>query len=209
LWDEVPRRLQAQLRAAGLDEANAEVWSRWHKETWADLCGLLLGGPALVASLMDVVARTPAVTLGFQPEGVHPTPYLRVLINLELLRRMGFTWEADHYERLWRTLYPNPQAGSIPSVLLNRFPRAGAVVVDTICYQPYGQLGGKSLADVTCFRREYQPMVEEAARRLATATDPGIIPARFLVGAARWAFDRKLTTSSKINEHFYQALKKR
>ena len=51
---------------------------------------LLLGGPCIVASLMDVVGRSPQITYHFDRNGVHPTPYLRVLISVELLRRMGF-----------------------------------------------------------------------------------------------------------------------
>ena len=35
-------------------------------------------------------------------------------------------------------------------------------------------------------------MIEEAARRLAAGTDPGVVPERFLIGAARIALDRRL-----------------
>jgi hypothetical protein len=91
LWQEVPRQILVRLRRSGIDPVTARTWARWHKEIWADLSGLLLGGPACVASLMDVVAGSPASTLAFSPSGVHPTPYLRVFINLELLRRIGFS----------------------------------------------------------------------------------------------------------------------
>jgi hypothetical protein len=52
-------------------------------------------------------------------------------------------------------------------------------------------------------------MVEEAARRLATGTDPGIIPERFLVGAARYALDHRLAEPRAITEHFYKELARR
>ena len=45
----------ARLTADGLPPEVAEVWARWHKEMTADLFALLLGGPAAVESLMDVV----------------------------------------------------------------------------------------------------------------------------------------------------------
>jgi hypothetical protein len=51
--------------------------------------------------------------------------------------------------------------------------------------------------------------VEEAARRLATGTDPGIIPERFLVGAARYALDQRLAEPGAITEHFYKELARR
>ncbi|MBI5668077.1 MAG: hypothetical protein HZC41_08715 [Chloroflexi bacterium] len=209
LWDDVPRRLSRRLLEAGLAAPVAATWARWHKEIWADLCGLLLSGPAVVASLLDVVARTPFSTTAFNPAGVHPTSYLRVLINLELLRRMDFPAQAAAFEQLWRRLYPDPSLGGIPPAMLASFPRACEVVVDTICFQPYPQLGGRALADVSRFRPDHHRMAEEAAARLAQGTDPGIIPARFLIGAVRLAFDRRLAAPEVIARHFYRALVQR
>lgn len=209
LWDDVPRQLARRLIEAGIDAPIAATWARWHKEIWADLCGLLLSGPAVVASLLDVVARTPFSTTAFNPAGVHPTSYLRVLINLELLRRMDFSAQAAAFEQLWRRLYPDPSLGGIPPSMLASFPRACELVVDTICFQPYPQLGAKALADVTRFRPDHYQMAEEAAARLARGTDPGIIPARFLIGAVRLAFDRRLAAPDVIARHFYRALVQR
>ena len=102
----VPLAIARTLLRAGFGNKVARVWVRWNRETFADLCGLLLGGPCVVASLMDVVGRSPQITYHFNPNGVHPTPYLRVLISIELLRRMGFQAEAEKYARAWTTLYP-------------------------------------------------------------------------------------------------------
>jgi hypothetical protein len=209
LWQIVPRQIHRRLLRAGFRPAVASIWTRWHKEIWADLCGLLLGGPAIVASLLDVVARSPARTKTYSPGGVHPTPYLRVPINLELLRRMGFAREAAAISRLWSHMYPKPRRSNLPKALLDTFPRANRLVVDTICFQPYRQLGDKSLAQVVRFTPGHQKMVQEAARRLAAGTDPGIIPARFLVGATRWAVDHKLARPGRITGNFYQSLSKR
>lgn len=209
LWNEVPRRILARLREAGVDEQISRVWARWHKEIWADLSGLLLGGPAIVASLIDVVAMSPAQTLAFNPAGVHPTSYLRVLINLELLRRMGFGALALDFQRMWERMYPDPRRSMIPRALLDTFEQAHKLVVDTICFQSYRQLGSRCLAEVVCFRPTHQHMTEEAARRIAGGTDPGIIPARFLVGATRWAVDHRLAPPERIAKNFYHALVRR
>lgn len=209
LWNDVPRHVYARLTQNGIDQQSASIWARWHKETWADLCGLLLSGPAVVSSLLDVVARSPLSTTAFNPTGVHPTSYLRVLINLELLRRMGFPEQAATFEQLWKGMYPNPQIGGIPRGMLASFPQACALVVDTMCFQPYPQLGNKTLADVVRFTPNHHRMTEEAAGRIAQGIDPGIIPARFLIGAARLAFDRRLAPSDVIARHFYRALAQR
>jgi hypothetical protein len=209
LWKEVPRRILSRLTGSGIDPVTSRTWARWHKEIWADLSGLLLGGPACVASLMDVVGGSPRATLAFSPAGVHPTPYLRVFISLELLRRLGFPQEAEELHQLWSGMYPPPRQSNIPRLMLDSFSHANRLVVDTICFQPYEQLGGKSLAEVIGFKAGHQRMIQEAAGRLAAGTDPGILPARYLVGATRWAVDHRLADPEVITRNFYQALANR
>ncbi len=205
----IPRNIARRLLAQGRWRFVASVWTRWNRETFADMSGLLLGGPAIVASLMDTVGRAPASVMNYAPRAPHPTPYLRTFISIELLRRMGFPDEAKQYYRAWTRLYPKPDAGTIPPALLKDFHDVIATVVDTICFQPYAELGNKSLAQVTMFDSRRQQMVEEAARRLAAGNDPGIIPERFLIGAARFAFDHRLARPGVISENFYKELSRR
>jgi hypothetical protein len=206
---DLPRKIAQRLLEAGLSRFVASVWTRWNREIFADMSAVLLGGPCIVGSLMDVVGRAPAAVFGFNPRGVHPTPYLRTLINVELLRRMGFTDEAQQYREAWTRLYPSPRAGNIPDSMLETFPKACVLVVDTICYQPYKSLGNKPLAQVVHFQKKEQQMIEEGARRLAAGVDPGIIPARFLIGATRVALDRGLARPGVITKNFYQELARR
>jgi hypothetical protein len=205
----VPARMGRQLLDAGLPREVASVWVRWNRELYADLSGLLLGGPAVVGSLLDVIGRSPETVLTYDPRGPHPTPYLRAFISFELLRRMGFADQAEHYRRLWVRLYPDARAGTLPGRLLETFPRANRIVVDAVCYQPFGALGGKYLADVLPFGAKEQQMTEEVAQRLAAGTDPGIVPERFLIGAARFALDQRLARPGVITRNFYAELARR
>ena len=82
------------------------------------MVGGLLGGEAFVSSLMDVIGRAPAQSLGYSPRGVHPTPYLRTFLSCELLRRMGFAERAREFRRAWSQLYPSPRASTLPPKLL-------------------------------------------------------------------------------------------
>ncbi|HSE97941.1 MAG TPA: hypothetical protein VLD57_06680, partial [Blastocatellia bacterium] len=209
LAEAIPRSIAQRLLREGRGRFVASVWTRWNRETFADMSGLLLGGPAIVASLMDTVGRAPASVLTYSPRAPHPTPYLRTFISIELLRRMGFQEEAKQYQKVWNCLYPKPGAGNIPPALLRDFHDVIAIVVDTICFQPYAEIGNKSLSQVTMFDSRRQQMTEEAARRLASGTDPGIIPERFLIGAARFAFDRRLARPGVISENFFKALARR
>ncbi len=205
----IPRQIGERLLRAGLPRSVALVWVRWNRETFADLSGLLLGGPAVVASLMDVIGRGPKTVLTFSSSGPHPTPYIRAFISFELLRRMGFPEYAALGRRAWMRCYPNPHRGTIPRPMLETMTQAIQIVVDTICYRPYATLGNKCLAQVIKFGPKEQLLVEEAARRLAAGNDPGIIPERFLIGAARHAFDERLARPQVIQENFYRELARR
>lgn len=205
----IPRAIAQRLLDAGCGRLTASVWTRWNRETFADLSGLLLGGPAIVGSLMDVVGRGPDTVVSYSSRGPHPTPYLRTFISIELLRRMGFAKEADDYRQTWTRLYPSGRPGNIPPAVLDSFPEAKALVVDTICYQPYPSLGNKSLAEVIRFEPKEQQMIEEAARRIAVGTDPGVVPERFLIGAVRFALDQRLARPGVLAENFYKELARR
>jgi hypothetical protein len=206
---EIPRRVALRLLNARLGRSVAQTWARWNREMFADMSALLLGGPEVVGSLMDVVGRAPAAVFAFGPGAVHPTPYLRTLISVELLRRMGFPEEAERYRRAWTRIYPNPRAGNIPEAMIETFPEACAKAVDTMCFQPYETLGDKSLAQVIRFQKKDQQMIEEAAGRMAAGVDPGIIPERFLIGASRVALNRRLARPGIIMLNFYKELVRR
>ncbi len=205
----VPRNIALRILRAGGSRAVAAVWTRWNREIFADMSGLLLGGPAVVASLMDVVGRSPQTVLHYSPGAPHPTPYLRTFLSIELLRRMGFEDEARQFERAWTRIYPNPRAGNIPGGVLDTAREVVRLVVDTICFQPYPSLGNKRLAEVIRFAPKEQQMIEEAAQRLATGTDPGVVPERFLIGATRFALDQRLATPDIITANFYKELARR
>ena len=209
LWLVVPKLINARLAAAGLPPDVRRIWVRWTKETFADLIGILLIGPAFVDSTMDVVGKGAAATGAFNPKGVHPTPYLRVGIGTHLLRKIGFGADAERIDRVWARLYPAAVGAAIPAAFRDAFAKALPIVVDTIVATPYTQLGGKTLRQVVCFRPQDQEVAIEAAARLAGGRDPGIVPERFLINAARIAFDRRMAAPGLINRNFHDALGRR
>ncbi len=206
---DIPRQVGMQLLKADMGRSVASVWVRWNREMFADMSALLLGGPEVVGSLMDVIGRAPAAVFGFNPSGPHPTPYLRLLISSEMMRRMGFTREAEQYARAWTRIYPNPRAGNIPKDVMRTFPKACAVAVDAMCFRPYRSLGNKSLSHVIRFEKKDQAMIEESAKRIAGGNDPGILPERYLIGAARVALNRRMARPGVITGNFYHELVRR
>jgi len=210
LWEEMARNVYRRLTTEGrIVPQVARVWARWHKEIMADMFALLLGGPAAVESLMDVVGRAQQSTIKFNVLAVHPTPYLRVLINLVLLRRMGFKEMALALLQIWQRLYPAVSVADIPEPILRTFQQASELVVDTMVYQAYVQFGNKSMAQILPFGSKEMSMVEEAGRRLAAGQDTSIIPPRFMIGAARFALDHHLAKPEVITDNFYRMLGRR
>jgi len=59
------------------------------------------------------------------------------------------------------------------------------------------------------FEKKDQKMIEEAAGRMAAGTDPGIIPERYLISAARYALNHRLARPGVITDHFYKELIRR
>jgi hypothetical protein len=173
------------------------------------MLGCLLGGEAFVASLMDVIGRSPEQVLAYSPRSVHPTPYLRTFLSCELLARMGFPERAEALRRAWRRLYPSTRGTTIPPVVLHTRREAVPLVVEAVCFTRFPSLGGKSLREVITFEPRHQLMIEEAAARLATGTDPGVVPERFLIGAVRTAVDRNLAAPEVLMRNFYVELSRR
>jgi hypothetical protein len=206
LSKDIPRNIAKRLLSEGLGRQVAMTWTRWNREMFADMSALLLGGPEVVASLMDVIGRSTKAVVAFNPRGVHPTPFFRLLNSVELLRRMGFTKEAERFRKAWLKIYPSTMMGNIPPAISKSYGTAVQLAVDTMCYRPYKSLGNKSLAQVIQFGAKEQTMIEEAARRLASGTDPGIIPERFVIGAVRFALEKRLARPNVIAKNFYKTL---
>jgi len=145
----------------------------------------------------------------FNPLGVHPTSYLRVLISLVLLSRMGFEKTAVDLRRVWLQLYPRLTPADIPQPIMETFSRASELAVDTMAFQPYKQFAGKSLTQVLKFGPREMEIVEQAGRQLASGQELGAVPARFMIGAARFALDNRLATPQAITDNFYRTLGRR
>ena len=69
---DIPRTMARTLLAADQPKNVAGIWTRWNREMFADMSALLLGGPEVVGSLMDVVGRAPATVFAFNPIAPHP-----------------------------------------------------------------------------------------------------------------------------------------
>jgi hypothetical protein len=199
IWLENRSAVQRRVLNTTGDPWITRIWTRWHKEIFADLIALLLGGPAVGQSMMDFLSHPSPRVLTFRPLSVHPTAYLRTLVMAEMVRRMGFDEDAKRMQNIWNGLY-GPQIGSsrIPRRLLQTASRVIPHVVDEIAFQTRRGLGQLALADVVSFSAADEQSIRAAAPQIAGGRVPTDLPPRFTVSASRYAMARSLAPPAKI-----------
>lgn len=187
LWDENQGAVARRLERTPTDPLVGAIYRRWHKEIFADLAALLLGGPAAAWGMLDFLAHPAPKTMTYKPGGAHPTGYVRGLLLAEMLARMGFAGESGRLARVWTRLYHPAEGHRMPAALIVSAPSAIPAVVDEIAFQTRGALAHRALADVIPFGREDERAIRQGARLLARGRVPSHLPPRFLVSASRYA----------------------
>ena len=188
VWQENQNAVAKRVLIVSGDRALVAIYGRWHKEIFADMAALLLGGPAAAWGMALFLAHPAPRVLTYRHKGAHPTGYLRVLMLAEMLRRMGFEPQATRMERVWRRLYDTRRLHRMPPRLLSSARRLLPHVVDEIAFQTRRNLAHRALADVIRFRREDEEAIQAAARRLTEGRAPEMTLApRHVVSAASYA----------------------
>ena len=186
IWQEnrqaVIRRL---LRTTG-DPGLTRIYGRWHKEIWADLAAILLGGPAAAWGMATFLAHPAPRTLTYRPSA-HPTAYFRIHILAEMLRRLGFEEDALRLRRVWTELYNPRRFHRLPARLLMTSSRIIPEVVDETVFQTRRNLAQRAVADVIPFTAADERAIKSGAQALVRGIVPADLPLRHLVSAASYA----------------------
>lgn len=192
IWGENRQAVVTRILRESRDPTLARIYGRWHKEIFADLAALLLGGPSAAWGLAVFLSHPRQRVLTYRPGGAHPTGYFRVLILAEMLRRMGFARDGTQLAHIWRTLYRVRPGDRLPPVLVANAGKMSRAVVDEIAFQTRRNLAQHALADVIPFGQADEDAIEDGARRLAAGhPPPGDLAPRFLVSAASYALSRE------------------
>jgi hypothetical protein len=189
IWQENRQAVLRRVMGRARDPFLASVYGRWHKEIFADLAAILLGGPAAAWGMADFLAHPLPRTVTYRPGGAHPTAYLRVYLLAEMMRRLGFEGEATRLLRVWQGLYRPQGRHRIPQPLIASAPRLIPEIVDEIAFQTRRNLAQRALVDVIPFRRSDQEAIQQAALVLERGGAPELAP-RHLVSAAHLALER-------------------
>ncbi len=189
VWQENETAVASRLARMRFDPLVVTIFRRWHKEIFADLAALLLGGTASAWGMMEFLSHPGARAMTYRPGGAHPTGWIRVLMLTEMMRRMGFAEAAAEAEKVWRRLYNPARGHRMPPALIAAVPRAVPAVIDEIAYQPRRGLGQHALADAIPFFRTDEANIRRGGMTIAAGRIPQGLPPRFLVSASRFALE--------------------
>jgi len=189
IWQETREAVIVRLHEARLPLRVVAIYGRWHKEIFADLAALLLGGPAAAYGMAEFLAHPADRVMTYRPGGPHPVGYLRILLLAEMLRRMRFSREAEDLAGIWRSLYDPRRGHRIPTELLATSGRAIPAVVDEIAFQPRRNLAQRALVSVIRFTADHQRAIRRAAFDLAAGLPATNVPPRHVPAACRYALN--------------------
>jgi hypothetical protein len=166
LVDERSGQRPLQLGQDGLSLAQLErVQAGWFEETFCDVFGTLMCGPAYVRTMITLFAAEddPREILAVATDGslydTHPPRQLRVIAGCQVLRRAGLHEEAAALRAEWderhtfegrapdRILFP--MGGSYLAVPLPPLEDLVVALVDRLVASPFKALGGLALEDVS------------------------------------------------------------
>jgi hypothetical protein len=210
VWQETQQAVQRRVFQVTRNPWLTRCWARWHSEITADAFAILLGGPASARSMKDFLAYPSERVLTFRPLGVHPIPYLRMFIQAEILRRLGFLAAARRIQRVWSGLYDRDvPRGRAPASLIATARRVIPHVVDEVAFQPRRGLAQRALVDVVPFSAADERMIQRAAPLIARGTLPADLPPRFAVSASRYALEGRMAPPPVISRTVLMGLARR
>jgi hypothetical protein len=191
IWQENRKAVVSRVFRESRDPALTQIYGRWHKEIFADLAALLLGGPAAAWGLALFLAHPRHRVMTYRGKGAHPTGYFRVLLLAEMLRRMGFERDSGQLAHVWHSLYRVRSADRLPPLLVASASKMARAVVDEIAFQTRRNLAQHALADVIPFRLNDEAAIKDGTRQLVANGPVPDLPPRFLVSAVSYALSRE------------------
>lgn len=191
IWQENRKAVVTRVFRESRDPALTQIYGRWHKEIFADLSALLLGGPAAAWGLALFLSHPRQRVMTYRAKGAHPTGYFRVLLLAEMLRRMGFERDSSQLGHVWHSLYRLRPSDRLPPRLVAAGPKMARAVVDEIAFQTRRNLAQHALADVIPFGQDDEAAIKDGTRQLVETGRVPDLPPRFLVSAVSYALSRE------------------
>jgi hypothetical protein len=184
LTEGIEALVEAALDACSAPEERRSAWRCWAGELFADLYGILAGGPAYVSGLMDFLVLAPAEIMDARQQGPYwtgyPTDALRIVANLHALDYLGITDAASRLRTVWTSRFPRHA--------MTEFEPDARAVVEQLLSGAYQNLAGKALKDVISFGTVEAAQADDVRKSLRQSKAPAQ-PIRPTVAGTRLAFE--------------------
>jgi hypothetical protein len=128
--------------------ALVDAWADTASEVVADIHAFVHCGYAAVAALHDVVASEEAAILRYLPGDPHPIPFIRVLLNVELCKRMFGAGPWDELAEAWMEVNSPSKAAPGTREFLQSSVGLLPQIADLCLSRRLRALGGKSIIEL-------------------------------------------------------------
>ncbi len=219
-----PYDVPYQIEYSGA-EFLSKIWKAWANEAQADIVGLLNCGGAAITALQQIIQfgtidrwdfyQTPA---GFDdsPE-VHPTGYIRNILNIAALRLIGDGHDNLADELVTRlnalsnagdniTWHLNNTPIVVASMPITELARSAEIAAEVLISNKFQALGNQSYKNLRDFTSGDQQIVDSMAEQLVsgepTFSQIDGASARHALAATIFAFEKDHSKSALINRTF-------
>lgn len=176
--------LDAAMEANTFPEDHRKAWRAWLRESFADLYGNLVAGPAFVESLLDFLATDKTSTTQDVRKGpkwgIYPPDYLRLLMNLKALELQNFKIESAGLSQELKNAYGTHA--------MTAFEPDVEHVVSAIVDGVYPEFKNKTLRAIVGFTKSDQENAVKDSERLLNGNAPASTNIRSLLAAARLGY---------------------
>lgn len=200
--------LKQRLIKAGVPDSRIDIWSKWEKEIFADLVGLLFAGPAFAYSMINTLLLPPQSVISYNSEDSHPSHYIRIFLNSAFVRTLikgnkKIIKEADKLDNLWIKLYGNIE--KIGNHMVIDFKNDLPIIFEALIDSKFDILKGYSVRELIPYTASDDAKIKSAIIFLISGQDrPSYIRPRHIISASRLALDQIVIQSddhsSKIND---------
>lgn len=206
LTDTISALLDAVMEREEFPADHRKAWRAWLRESFADLYGNCVAGPAFVGSLLDFLATDTTSTqqdLRTAPKwGIYPPDYLRLLMNVKALKLQGFELESTQFEDELKKTYGTHAMTSFE----DDTPHVAEAIIDGV----YPEFNGKTLRDIVGFSKTDQENAVKNSERVLNGSEPTQTNIRSLLAAARLSYtkDPQLYKTKKVHDLILTAVPK-
>jgi hypothetical protein len=176
----------------------ASLWYLWREQLFSDILGVLFAGPAFTMSFQNEflysAGNLSAVWNSRKNRwDEHPLTYFRNKVQVKVLEFMGFKKISQTLYDRWANLYDEIDFLHLDKdkVEIEDFSQPIKGILEIMLEKNFESLGNRKLTDIIKYNGDDYRMTLEAAKRLINGKSAGTDKARYIICAARVAFENK------------------